>query len=66
MFSESIELNFIDFKHTFSNKNLWIKRSYKICYEVKVDSLDWASYALPLKPGRAFILHLPGPIWVTI
>ena len=58
MFSESNELNFIDFKHTFSNKNLWIKRSYKICYEVKVDSLDWASYALPLQPGRAFSTYL--------
>ena len=58
MLSESNELNFIDLKHTFSNKNLWIKRSYKICYEVKVDSLDWASYALPLKPGRVFSTYL--------
>ena len=38
MFSEYNEQNFIDFKQTFSNKILWIKRSYKICYEVKVDS----------------------------
>ena len=38
--------------------DLQIRKSYKFCYEAKLNFLDWASCATPLKPGRKFSTYL--------
>ena len=35
-----------------------MRKSYKFCYEAKLNFLDWASCATPLKPGRKFSTYL--------
>ena len=43
---------------TFIKMNYQILKSYKLCYEAKLISLDWARYATPFKPGRKFSTYL--------
>ena len=42
----------------FIKMNYQILKSYKLCYEAKLISLDWARYATPFKPGRKFSTYL--------
>ena len=46
------------FRQTFITMDLQIRKSYKFCYEAKLNFLDWASCATPLKPGRKFSTYL--------
>ena len=47
------------FKQTVIRMDLQIRKSYKFCYEAKLNFSDSASCATPLKPGRKFSTYLP-------
>ena len=56
-----VEYNEVSLKivlQTFIKMNYQILKSYKLCYEAKLISLDWARYATPFKPGRKFSTYL--------
>ena len=57
-FADSNEVIFKVFKQPFIKMDLQIRKSYKFCYEAKLNFLDWASCATPLKPGRKFSTYL--------
>ena len=57
-FVDSNEVIFKEFKQTFIKMIFQINKSYKFCYKAKMNFLDWASCATPLKPGRKFSTYL--------
>ena len=57
-FADSNEVILKVFKQPFIKMDLQIRKSYKFCYEAKLNFLDWASCATPLKPGRKFSTYL--------